>query len=464
MKSASVIMICVSMVGTRAEAVCEGRIPYYVMLGEKGMTWTDDAVRVLCRDDAALERWKGGAVRGSLLIEDRIVSQANVATILRDASSTEFRHVVFEDAVFIRGTVPGRVVFRECEFRGNVDIQDAELQGDIVVVSSVFHQRVQIQNSVFRRALLVEGSILSSSFEIGSSEFANGVRLKGTRVVDQFVTNGLKSGASIEVESSRFLSSVRFAAPDIAGSVRFHESEWSSGRVIELSRGFIGGALRFDLCGFQETWSEAPASGEVQIRLADMAVGSAVSVATTTMSKAYPQVRIARCVIPFLKLPEWTIGRQMVMGEEGRVDLEELGEELQMLYKSYESSGRLRDAYDVRAEHRVVVAKLRGGPALWIRWSAQYFGTGLWWFSGTIVAFATTFLVKGKRWGVFDTRDGVLLKIYRCIDVSMKGFVGGPPDSTSLDKAAVAVLRVERAVGIVFFFLLGIVVNDWLGG
>ena len=132
--------------------------------------------------------------------------------------------------------------------------------------------------------------------------------------------------------------------------------------------------------------------------------------------------------------------------------------------KSYEAQGRTRDSISVNNTQRRVLAEIKGGPTLWIRIAADWFGTGVWWFLGWVLLFTAVIGANAVTWRISEPNEKLSTRAYRALDLSVKAFFSGPPEDKPLTATAMWVLRLERLIGLAFFFLLGILVNEWVHG
>jgi len=456
-----------------ASAVCSGRIPDYVVEGNERMVLTEEAEKILCQDDGGREVWDGVLPQGEgkILVENKVVPSALLQGALERGGGIEFRNCVFPDELYFRGGVKGNIFFDRCEFRGNLDIHDARFDGEFWINRSVLHQGFQVVDSYLMQPLRVAGSILAGDMQIDNSSFSGGIRISGTRLVGNLIANGLQSPVGLSFEDSRFLGSLNMTGLEVGGGVSFRECEWDEKSLIGFTRGTIAGGLRFDACGFESGWRDKKRAGVALIRLADITITSSMVLADAK-SKKFPLVRVSRCLVPFIKLPEWSIAQDMVLldsidsaSERG---LEDSGELLQLVKKSYDAQGRTLDAVAARNAHRLLVARIKGQPMLGLRTALNHFGTGLWWFIGIVGIFSVILLMFGRKWRLVEQGDRVSLVAYRALDLSLKSFIKGPPEEGELanrmTSAAKRCLMLERVLGIVFFFLLGLAMKEWLEG
>jgi hypothetical protein len=452
---------------------CSGHIPDYVLEGNDRMVLTEEAEKILCQADDSRRVWDGALTEGEgrSVIEDKIVSSAALAESLARGTVIEFRNSVFPDELYFHGKIKSNISFDKCEFRGNFDIHDAQFDGELWINRSILHQGVNVADSHFSQPLRISGSVLAGDFQIDNSSFLGGVRVSGVRLLGNLVANGLQSPVGLSFDDSRFLGSLNMTGLEIGGGVRFRECEWSERSLISFTRGTMAGGLRFDACGFESGWGDAKGSGVALVRLADVTIASSMVVADAK-SKKFPVIRVSRCLIPFIKLPEWSIARNMVLQNASELtnerDMENSGELLQLVKKSYEAQGRTLDAVATRNAHRLMIARIKGQPTLGLRLALNYFGTGLWWFVGVVVFFAVVLLILGRRWGIVAQGDKLPLAVYKAIDLSLKSFIKGPPDEGNLavkmSPVARRWLRVERVLGILFFLLLSLAMKEWLEG
>lgn len=454
---------------TFATSACVGRVPDYVLVGSKGMVSTQEAEQLPCRYGRARTTWDGKVEPGEIVtIEDQVVPSIALARAAAMAGSLEFRRCLFPDEVYLKGSTAAQLKFIECEFLGNFDLRAGIFSGRLEVVSSLFHQYVSIVGAVLESQLIFTGSVFTGPLEIEQTLLAGGLRVTGSRIAGRVHAIGLRSPIGLSFEGVRFLSDLEFVELETSGSVRFRDSEWDRSSVISVLGGTIAAGVRFDSCSFDAPWASTKESGEPLIKFSDLTVGSSVVVANAT-SRVFPHLKVSRCVIPFLKLPEWRIARGMLLDASSPpVDvraMEDAGELLQLAKSSYEREGRTRDAIEVNAEHRLLVARIRKGPSLWIWEASRYFGTGLWWFVAIIILFALIFTFKGVDWHLFERKENLGARLYRALDLSVKGFFRGPPgenSGASLTGPVRTALIVEQLLGMAFLFLFAIVKNEWL--
>lgn len=455
-----------------ADNPCPGKIPSYVLIGGDGMVLTAEAEETLCRNVLKLPTWDGRMESGRAVVEDRIVTGEAIRRALasRDTVAIEFRRCAFTEEVYLKGAVRAPLVFRECEFQGNVDFRAGEFER-IEFVSSVFHQNLFLGEITVAQPLSITGSVLTGLLEIDRSLLQGGLRISGSRLSGRVHVSGFRSPVGVNFDSDRFLGSMSFAEPEMLGGIRFRDSEWDRSAVIDFSGGTIGAGIRFDSCGFDATWVKRDIRDVPLIRLSDVTVGSAVVLANVG-SKQFPHLRVSRCVIPFIKLPEWNIARHMVgrSGALGDTEKEDLAELMQLVRASYDIEGRTRDANSVRAEHDLLIAEITGGMPLVIKRARVLFGTGLWWLIGVVSCFALVLFLGGRRWKIFLPRERLIERFYKAYDLSIRGIFKGPPEEEEevqlkrIDATAKRILMVERVIGILFFFLLGLLLDEWIKG
>ncbi|MGH9891331.1 MAG: hypothetical protein ACREA0_04990, partial [bacterium] len=424
---------------------CLGGIPDYIALGRKDMVLTTDAERILCRDDSGLPLWNGDiGLHDPAIVEDQEVRTDALLRALLAQKPIEFRRCVFREELLIHGNVGGGITFRECDFLGRVDIRNVVFSGPLEMRSSILHHGLHVLDAQLRERMLIEGSVLASPLEVERAEFQDGLVITGTRFTAGMIANGLRSRVGVLFKANRFLGTIQLTETEIAGSLRFSESEWNRGSLITLDRGMVGGGIRFDSCGFDASWkADVKAEDKTLIRLSDLTLGAPLSLTNAT---GFPRIRMSRSVVPMLMIPDWSIAQEMVLlgpEERGRGlrATEEQGEVLQLLQKSYEAQGRTRDSISVNNTQRRVLAEIKGGPTLWIRIAADWFGTGVWWFLGWVLLFTGVIFAHAVTWEISAANERLYTRAYRALDLSVKTFFSGPPEDKPLPSTAMWVLR-----------------------
>lgn len=448
------------------DSPCPGMVPDYIALASENLVGAQSA---LCRSDAELSQWREDLSSDEMVI-NRIVSPAAAASALRKAAHVEFRGCRFREALYLRGRFAASATFRGCEFQGDVELHGAETNGELTFEDCVFHHSLRISDSAVQRSLSVLTSILAGPFLAEGSRFDNGIRVSDSRL-SSIAFSEIQSTSAISLKGVRVLGRAEFLDVDFDATLRFRECEFDRSSVVQVERGTIRGGIRFDGCRFDGEWLPAfRNSAHLTVRLEDLTSGAPVIFGNVN-SGPFPLVRISRSVIPFLKLPPWRLARGMIVPEWTRStvpssrEMEDVGEILQLARSSYEVVGLKRDAIAARDASRIVFARLRGGPAYWIRVASTYFGSGLWWFVSLVALFAIVFWIWGRAWSIYDS-CGVWERGYHAVSLSVVGLVRGPPDRESplSNPRAVWTMRVARFCGILFVFLLGLVIDDWLQG
>lgn len=456
-----------------SDPLCVGKVPDYVRLGSDGMVLTEEAQDILCRDDNTLLEWDGNFVAGApTFITNMVVHSSAVVKALQQGAELQFSGCVFPEELHIEGGVAGSVIFRASEFRGNFDIHGAQFSGQLSLASSVLHQGFHIADASFLKPVEISGSVLTGGLEMEHVILGGGLRLFGTRVVGSTNLAGVRSPAGLTFDDGRFAGMFVISEPEVTGGVRFRGCEWDQTSLISFSSGIIGGGIRFDSCGFDSRWLPSDQEQVPLIRLSELTVGSPVVLANAS-SRRFPRLKVSRSVMPFLKLPEWRISKHILLGDTSELsnerEMEEAAELLQLAKSGYDAQGRTRDSLAAKSEHRMMIARIKGGPELIILLARKYFGTGVWWFLAIVSIFSLLFGLMGIPWHVYEKTDKILVRLYKVIDLSVSGFFKGPPkengvSSISLSVAAQRVLMMERLLGVVFLFLFGAVLNEWIRG
>ncbi|MEP7008990.1 MAG: hypothetical protein ABJC13_01565 [Acidobacteriota bacterium] len=452
-----------------ASSACVGKVPDYVLVGSSGMVLTQEAEQLPCRSGLVRPIWDGKTTPGEIVvIEEMVVPSLALSRAVATAGRLEFRRCLFPDEVYLKGAVVASMRFIECEFLGNFDLRAGTFSGRVEVVNSLFHQNVSIVDAVLDDQMIFSGSVFTGLIEFERTLLSGGLRITGSRLAGRVHAIGLRSPVGLYFEGDRFLSDLEIVELETSGSVRFRDSEWDRSSVISFLGGTIGAGVRFDSCSFDAPWVSAIQEEKPLIRFSDLTVGSSVVIANAT-SRVFPRLKVSRCVVPFLKLPEWRIAKGMLLDPSSPpIDvraMEDAGELLQLAKSSYEREGRTRDAIEVNSEHRLLVARIRRGPSLWIWEASRYFGTGIWWFVFIILSFACLFSLKGVGWHLFDRKEHLGERLYRALDLSVKGFFRGPPAEYAgvpLAGPARRALIFEQLLGMAFLFLFAIVKNEWL--
>jgi len=464
MTSRLIAMLVLLSGAAMAHGLCPGAVGEWVTAGNDAMFETRVAEELPCR---ATEDFDSSPVIARLgAIDNRILTNAELQQSIATGEPIEITRCRFTTEVDLIGEVKQQIVFRQCEFEGNVNIQVAQTAG-IEFTECLFHQNVSVVGSTVTGPLTFANSVLTSQLMIERSALASGIRATTTRFAKSLTVRDVSTSAGFLFEGCRFVESVDVVELESAAGIRFKDCGFDSTSLISIDGGNIASGLRFDSCTFANRWRGAKDKSPAHLKMSDVTLGAALVIGRTEPD-AFPTIGVSRSVIPFLKVPEWRIIHANLLAGAARLEderqMEDAAELLQLIRRGYEADGRRRDAESVRRHYELLIARIRGGPTLWIRTAVAYFGWALTLVMVILFSVASTLATNAKSWNLIDQNRPAWRLMPWAIGLAASAFLGAVPDNVAKSSAPTGLwmFRITRVLGVLISFLFGIVVNEWV--